>query len=151
MNTLFSKQSTTRITLIISIALFIFSLTQSCFNTENGPGEAGEGLAILFSGSFGFFLCPAGFTWLANPALLISWLYINRNPRKSLIASVVATVLSFSFLLFTNIIVNEGGNTAKITTYRIGYWLWLTSALIMLVFNLYRRFFEDKKPVSSDL
>jgi hypothetical protein len=142
MSIAFLKQSLTRTILTVSIILFIISLTQICFDTENGPGEAGEGLAILFSGSFGFFLCPAGFTWLANPALLVSWIYINRNPRKSLIASILSTFLSFSFLLFTDVIVSEGGNTAKINSYRIGYWLWLTSSIIVLVFNLYRYFFK---------
>src|ERR1700749_1443297 len=140
MSIAFLKQSLTRIILTASIALFIISLTQICFDTENAPGEVGEGLAILFSGTFGFFLCPAGFTWLANPALLVSWIYINRSPRKSLIASTLSTFLSFSFLLFTDVIVSEGGNTAKITNYRIGYWLWLTSSIIVLVFNLCRHF-----------
>ena len=85
----------------ISIALFLFALTQVCFDTENSPGESGEGAALLISGFFGFFNSLTGLTWLANPLICYSWVQILNKPKHSLLASSIATVISLSFFYAT--------------------------------------------------
>ena len=125
----------------ISIVLFFVAMTQVCFDTENAPGESGEGAALVISGFFGFFSSVTGLTWLANPALWYSWVQITRKPKHSLLASMLAIIISLSFLLCKNVIVNEGGGTSAITNIRIGYWLWLSSIGTMLIGNLIVRYF----------
>jgi hypothetical protein len=119
----------------ISIVLFVAAMTQVCFDTESAPGESGEGAALVISGFFGFFSSITGLTWLANPALWYSWVQITRKPNHSLLASMLATIISLSFLLCKDMIVNEGGTTSTITDVRIGYWLWLSSIGTMLIGN----------------
>jgi len=125
-----------QLTLIISIGLFTFSLSQECFCTGSNCGGSWSGLAILFSGALGFYLCPAGFTWLANPAILIAWTFIRKNPKRSLSASIIAFLLAISFLFFPNIVSDESGNMRQITAYHLGYWFWLASMLSVLSGNL---------------
>ena len=122
-----------KIILFLSIGLFIFSLTQKCFCTNVSCGDSS---AALFSGTFGFFSSPAGFTWLANPAVLFSWIYLNKKTRQSLIASIIAVALCISFLFFKRIMVDEAGNYGQIISYKSGYWLWMSSMVVMLIGNL---------------
>ena len=125
----------------ISIVLFFVAMTQVCFDTESAPGESGEGAALVISGFFGFFSSITGLTWLANPALWYSWVQITRKPKHSLLASMLAIIISLSFLLCNDVIINEGGGTSAITDVRIGYWLWLSSIGTMLIGNLIIKYF----------
>ena len=146
MNIFLNKKSINKATLVTSVGLFILSLSQQCYCTTS---HCAYSIAVLFSGSFGFFLCLANLTWLANPLLLVSWKTINRNPLLSLITSLLATIISFSFLLFTNIMDNEGGFYSKIIGYKLGYWLWVSSSLIMFVGNMIGKYAIKEGSVSK--
>jgi hypothetical protein len=135
-----SNKSLKRLFLIASIGLFIASLTQDCYCTDS---RCANSIAVLLSGSLGFFLSPGGFTWLANPFIIISW--INKNRKKSLIYSTLAFTLSLSFLFFNKIIDNESGDYNQITGYRLGYWLWLSSIAVAAVGNLILFVLERQK------
>lgn len=129
---------------ITSIVIFLIALALPCFDKANEVGEAWEGLSLLISGCFGFYVCLTGLTWLANPALFCAWFYLRKKPETALTASSIASLLALSFLLCTNMINDESGDTySPIIGYRIGYWLWLASALVMLVGSLY--FSKNKK------
>jgi hypothetical protein len=144
------KHSTIRILgktlLIISILCFLFSLTQECYCTDNGCGGEWSGLAILFSGTFGFFLCPAALTWLANPAIFLSWVFLGKKIKVSLFASGIAVCLSIAFLFFHQVITNEGGTLSQILNYKTGYWLWVLSMIIMFI-NTAMLYFFDRNPL----
>jgi hypothetical protein len=86
-------------------------------------------------------------TWLANPAILVSWLKFNKNLKQSLIASLAATLIALSFLLFNKIVDNEGGTYSKIISYKSGYWLWLLSCGVMFIGNLISTFKQNKANV----
>lgn len=116
-----------------SIGVFLISLTQQCFCTTDSCGYS---IAAVFSGAIGVLLGGAGITWLANPILLASWIWFRKKHHLSLIASFISTLISLSFLLFKNVMVDEAGNYDQITSYRLGYWLWVLSSLIMFVGNL---------------
>jgi Flp pilus assembly protein TadB len=62
--------------------------------------------------------------------------YHIKNPGLSLKISIAAAIVSLSFLFFKQIMVNEAGNYSKIISYNLGYWLWVLSAVIMLIGNL---------------
>jgi hypothetical protein len=129
----FSRKLLGKSFLLFSIGLFIVSLTQKCYCTENSCGDS---LAALFSGALGFFLSPAGFSWLANPLIIISWATTNRKIKLSLISSIVAFLMALSFMFFDKIIANEGGSFEKIVSYKLGYWLWLSGIGVMVIRNL---------------
>jgi len=134
------------LTLIISISLFLISLTQKCFCTDNGCGDT---IAVLFSGGLGFFLSMAGFTWVASPALFISWAALKNKPDTSPIFSAIATALSGSFRFFHTIVADESGGLTKITAYKCGYWLWLSSCIAMLTGSVIVYVLEDAKTITS--
>lgn len=121
----------------ISIALFILSLTQKCYCTHNSCGDS---LATFLVGILGIFTGGAGLTWLANPLLFAAWIFWKEDLRFSLWASTLATALSFSFLAFDTIMVDEAGNYSEIISYQAGYWLWLSSSITMLLGNMFIRF-----------
>jgi hypothetical protein len=140
-----------RTILILSIGLFICSLTQPSYCTTTGCGDS---IAVFISGAIGFLLGGAALTWLANPLLFISWFLINRKPKLSLITSLTATLIALSFLLFKQVINDEAGNYSNIISYKPGYWLWLSSSIAMFGGNLHSfttTKMENKKlPVRSN-
>lgn len=125
--------------LIISIILFLISLSQRAYCTNNDCGELGSGLAVLFSGIFGFFLCGACMTWIANPLLLVAWITFYTAKRISLVLNSLAVMIGLSFLMFDEIIATEAGHYRKITGYALGYWLWLLSMVTLLLGNIYNQ------------
>lgn len=121
--------------LIISIVLFLISLTQKCYCTT---GNCSDSIMVLLIGWLGAFSGGAAITWFANPALLVSWLTFTKSANTSLIASFIASFFAVIFLMFGTITANESGQDQPIIAYRAGYWLWLASSVVMLVANLYR-------------
>lgn len=122
------KHIVSKVTRVISIGVFLFSLTQQSFCTDNFCGTS---IMDLFSGAIGIFLGGAALTWLANPLILMSWITYKKNPKLSLKCGALAFLISVSFLFFNKIVSDEAGNCRKIISYQLGYWLWVLSALVM--------------------
>ena len=132
--------------IILSVGLFLLSLTQKCFCTTN---ECSDSIAVFLVGWLGIPLGGASLAWLANPLLILSWYMTKRNSRHSLTVSLLATLACFSFLLFDTVIVNEGGGSERVVSYKTGYWLWVSSAATMFVGNIIlRQSKHDNKTVS---
>ena len=66
----------------------------------------------------------------------------TRHKKLQLTGSILSTILAVSFLLFNKIIVDDSG-LREILNYKAGYWLWLTSSLVMLLGNLTIYFIES--------
>lgn len=113
-------------TLALSIALLIAAITQKSYVLDNGQ-PPGDGSAAFFFGWLGVFYGGAGLCWLANPAVIASWVLMKSNPGMALGFSALATVLALAFLWFDKIVANEGGGVAAIIGYKLGYWLWVSS------------------------
>jgi hypothetical protein len=121
-----------RLAQIISIGLFILSLTQVAYCTTN---LCRSSIDALITGSLGALYGGAALTWFANPFLIISWLSFNRNISLSLVTSLLAVLVSFSFLLFHSVVDNEAGHLNTIISYKAGYWLWTASTVVMGIGN----------------
>ncbi len=121
-----------RVALLLSIGLFVIALTQKSYCTTQSCGDS---LAVFISGVAGIFFGGAGLCWLANPLVFFSWLFIKKN-KASLLLSSISFLIAISFLFFDEIIVTEAGHYAEITEYRLGYWLWISSILVMIIGNL---------------
>lgn len=121
------------ISLGLTIVLFIASLTQNAYYINDGVDSVGSyGFMALLFGFFG--LGGAGISWLANPILVLSLIHLKRNNlRKAQIFGGIALLFGLSFLFFDEIIANEGGGKAPITSYGLGYWLWLSSLIANFV------------------
>jgi hypothetical protein len=128
-----SEKLIKRSIIVISICVLICSFTQHSYCTTNGCRDS---FFIYIFGAIGFVYSWAGLTWLANPLLFISWVTFDRYRKMSLITSLLATVIALSFMLCNKIIDNEGGYFSAIVSYRPGYWLWVSSSLVMLLGNV---------------
>ncbi len=118
---------------IISIGLFLISLTQNAFYTADDPNAWSPGWALLAFGWLG--ACMGGgaaITWAANPFLVFSWLMqFTKQERLSAILGLIAALIAASFLLFSKVISSEAPTYSNIVGYDLGYWLWLTSCVLM--------------------
>lgn len=132
-----------KIILTISIIIYIISLTQEGFCTT--AGQCAKGFLDVLVGWMGVLILhlPA-MVWLANPILILSWVVNKRHKKASFIFSVVSLIIMLSFLLFDEIMVNESGALSRITSYGLGYWLWVSSAFIMVIGNAFL-FYKKKK------
>lgn len=121
-----------------SILIFGISLFQNCFCT-------GHCVNSFFALLFGFLPLKttiANLCWLANPLLFMSWIVFYKNPKSSLIFSLLASSFSFMFIFTNEVAVNEGGSPQQIESLEIGYWLWLSSIFIISIGNSIRYYLE---------
>lgn len=121
------------LTLTISIALFVASLTQTAVNMGS---DYMLSIACILLGWAEVF--EGGIAWLANPLLFISWLFLLiKQPKISFPLSLITFILSLSYLSVSTITVNEVGGKAAITSYGLGYYLWLASSISQFIGNLW--------------
>ncbi|QXP78681.1 MULTISPECIES: hypothetical protein [Winogradskyella] len=114
-----------------SVILYLISLTQNAFLLNNEDGHYGY-LALIF----GFYaVFDTGISWLANFLIIFSWLF--RHKRTSLYYSLSALILGISFLFIDEIVMGTNNKYGKITGYGIGYYLWISSFLIMTIRNIF--------------
>ena len=117
--------------LILSMFLFLASLTQYAYLTEGGSNDGGDrAFVLLLFGWLGTLTTGAGISWLANPLLIISWITFYKKKKIALPLSIGAMVMAASFLFFKSIITDEAGNEHAIIGYCAGYWLWLSSCIV---------------------
>lgn len=103
-----------------------------------------ERIGSFLSGFFGIFIGGACLTWLANPLLIVSWITFKKKKKISFLLSSIALLIGLSFLMFDEIIINEGGYYGQITGYRLGYWLWICSMITILIGNIYNQIIKKK-------
>ena len=108
--------------LLISIFLFLFSLTKKCYCTENG--ECADSFIVLLMGWVGVFFLDSSIAWLANPFLILAWYNLEINSKWSLPFSILATFLSFSFHFSEEVLANEAGHSVigSGLTVRLQWW-----------------------------
>ena len=134
-----------KVAFLISIGLFIIALTQCAYCTTSicRPGYD----AFICGALLGFLMGGGAITWLANPFLFIAWISAKKNPTLSLVASLAAALIALSFLFFHGVADDEAGHINSIISYKLGYWLWLSSAAIILTGNVIT-FLQSRKPAA---
>lgn len=124
-----------RAALLISILLFVVSLTQTAYCVD-GKCE-GEGFLALATGWLGTISYGgAAMAWLANPLLWLSWVIPFERRILKLSSAGLAMLFCLSFMYFDEIVKNEAGQYGKITSYAIGYWLWMSSMGFYFIANV---------------
>lgn len=125
----------------VSILLFLASLTQNPFRTASPNEPKGHyfgGLALLLIGWVG--VLGGIVAWLANPALLMAWIFTFSRYRRveAVVCSVAALGLALSFLSVKEM-PGETEN-AKIISYGLGYRLWIGSIVMACVGSMVAAF-----------
>jgi hypothetical protein len=122
-----------KIVTLLSVIVFAASLTQNCFYTEaHILKPPPHGWYLLLIGLVGVF--DGYFEWLANPVLLAAWVFsFAGNNKVTLPLGILASAFAVAFLFRHTMIASEAPTYEKIVGYGPGYWLWLTSAGLMIV------------------
>ena len=121
--------------LLLSVGLFVACLFTHAYYAPS-HSEHPLGLELLVTGWSGliFFGISA---WLANPLLLFGWFACHLGRYDvSAVLSLVALGFMLSFLRIETIPLDEAINYAKITSYGLGYWLWLASAVVLFAASI---------------
>lgn len=121
------------IILILSIAFFIISLALPSVFTKKGSEMYGLALFLLGWAD----LSGDGTSWLANPILLFSWVFmLVKQPKIAAFLGLLSVAVALYYLTETEITVNEAGHKSSITSYGLGYYLWITSCVTMFIGSL---------------
>ncbi len=125
-----------KILLIASIILFVLSLTQKTYCLD-GICEA-RGILNLLIGWMGVLYTKGGSSaWLANPFLIVSWFFLINKPKLAFLLCALAFFFALRFYFQDTLIKNEAGIIGKITNYKAGYWLWLSSTVVMMLASIF--------------
>jgi hypothetical protein len=117
----------------ISLALFALCLVNDGYYIAGpNPRAWAPAWGLLLVGWLGLF--SGTIAWLANPALLTAWvMFYRRKYRRSAAFALIAAALMASFLFAKTVISSESTSNSKVTGYGLGYWLWLSSAFVLLI------------------
>ncbi len=131
---------------IISVSIYLFSLTQTAISSNALEDKTLSGLATLFIG--GTVILGGGLLewliWLANPLYFLGIYHFFRQNKKAKLFSISASIIALSFSTWNEILVSESGRMGKIDNLNIGYWLWVLSLSIMAIGIFYLSFKEIK-------
>lgn len=116
-----------------SIAIFSVSLAFNGFYIESDNPKAWSScFGLLLVGWLGIF--DGIIAWFANPLLVVSWILsrMRRTRKIAFFLAIAALLVAVSFLLVSDVMRDEAGNRARVSSYGIGYWLWLTSITVAM-------------------
>ncbi len=138
----FEPKTVKIIFVLIVLGIFCFSLTQDAFIIDRGENNGNNPSFIVFL--FGSIAILGGgllewVIWLANPISLVSiilFLYYDKLLKRALLLNFVALILCCSFFFWKEILISESGATGRIISFESGYFLWIASVFILLVFQL---------------
>lgn len=131
------KIKTIKSTLIIfSIIVFIISLFQPAFFIDREDSDAySNSLFLLALGWMSFLggrFVPF-IIWLANPIYIISIFLISKSFKFGIITSLWSIFLAIIFANLNSILTSESGSDSKITYLGLGYYLWISSFVILFI------------------
>lgn len=124
--------------ILLSILLFIISLTLPAFFVERPKTEPEEmeSLLIVLTGwmyPLGGAIIPFLF-WCANPIYLFSiCALLNRNKKAGFFISLIPCLIALAFTQMDKIMTSESGSESAITSLGSGYFLWLSSFLVLTI------------------
>lgn len=86
--------------------------------------------------------------WLANPIYFFALLFYLNGNRFSILLSLIATLLAYSFSQLTEIVTSESGEMSKITSFELGYKLWVTSFAILFIGTIVELITKRKETIN---
>jgi hypothetical protein len=125
-----------KVTLLVSMGLFCLSLFfEGFYWAPSSPLSAFPGWQLLF---FGWSAIPhGGVAWLANPVISLAWVFLAlRRLDRSAGLAALGLALMVSFLFVSSVASMYGETTESVVAYGFGYWLWVASAVVLLIGSL---------------
>ena len=121
------------LTVTLSAILFIISLTQYVVTMDYDITESVSSWQYLTIGSVAIFGGSVfeWLIWIANPLYIFSIILFIKNYKLSMITAFLASFLAVIFSTWEEIRVDEKGFTAKIIHFELGYYLWVSSILVL--------------------
>jgi hypothetical protein len=123
--------------IVLSLILLFISITQPAFFIDRPEDpEAWSDSWIIFFFGWTFFLggsFSGTFIWLANPIYFTSLIFIFDHKPKGIYLSVLATLIALLFSTFDTVITSESGSYSAITSFGLGYKLWVSSFITLTV------------------
>jgi hypothetical protein len=124
--------------LAFSVVVFVASLTQNGYSdslvcTTCPSDNSAPAFWLFLIGWMGLMVGTVA--WLANPILGLSWYFAVRCSRwyEACLCSLASQLLALSFLTHKSLSGGWANQTHYITSYGIGYWLWIGSISISLI------------------
>ena len=128
------------VVVLLSIVLFVASLTQIAFITQKPDDPEYSSLFVFGLGWAGFLAgnMLAVVLWLANPLYLLAIILGFRGKYMvALICSAIALIMATIFPFIEGIATSEsgGGPFYPIVSLNAGYWLWLSAITFLAIAN----------------
>ena len=142
-----------KVTIMLSLAFFIASLTQTAFYTGSISPEGAMGTKfLLFFGWLGIFIGDWGsLTWLANPLYILSLYLFLHHYKAGIVTSGLTLLIALMFLKVKSVVTNEAGTSTAIVALAAGYWLWTASFMTLFTGTLLDVLIQKKSAqVASD-
>lgn len=121
--------------IFVSLIIYIISLTQPAISSNELNDKTLSGIATLVMG--GLSVLGGGFfewiIWLANPLYFLSIIFFIKYRNTAQVLSLLSCILALSFVTWDKVLASESGRLAKIESLDIGYWLWLSSIVILTI------------------
>ena len=136
------------VTVTLSVIVFIISLTQNVVTVDYDIIDHVSSWQYLTIGSVAVFGGSEleWLIWLANPLYIISIILFIKNYKLSMITAYLASFLALLFYTWEEIRVDEKGVTSKIIHFELGYYLWVSSILVLTsgIFIYFRHISKKK-------
>lgn len=127
--------SLSRKIIFLSIALYIASLPQVCFETQNlDKRDIYLGWQLLIVGAFSFIV--GYYYWFANLFYLLCLIFFFKKIQQEKIFSfsLISIVIAVSFYFCESIPANESGHTyIPIIGLYGGYYCWLSAMIVSFI------------------
>ncbi len=125
----------------ISILIFLISLFFNAFTVEDfGIIKNYASIEVFVIGPVSFIGGGIfeSFIWTANIWYFITLFCVfKRYYWVSILSGLIACLISGTFMFYFEVLVAENGRMARINSLEAGYFLWLSSVLLIIFFSVY--------------
>ena len=113
-----------KIVIILSLSAYLYLLKLNAIFI-NGDKIPSYMIAII--GWTSIFISIGNFSWIANPIYFLAlWNFSKNRLTKAILQCFSSFVLGISLTIFDTIAINESGALSKITSFEMGYWIWIS-------------------------
>lgn len=134
-----NKNISKRLIVCLSLAIYISSFFMPALGEYKGITIFSMGIVLLtfYAGIPGFFV---GLFWFANVFYVVGIIGCLRKKEASVLwlATAFITGILFLFLSLLNILMVHSEQPKGIDAFKVGFWCWLISFLIIPVFTLFK-------------
>ncbi len=138
-----NKNASEKFTFYLSLVLYISSFLMPAVGEYKGIALFSMGIVLLtfYGGISGFFV---GLFWLSNIFYFAGIITYRKNKVASVTWLATAFITGFLFLLLSlfNLLLTYSDLLPTINTFKIGFWCWLLSFIVIPVSVVYKNIFQ---------